>query len=323
MLWRDGIFDLSDSTLGSLIDRARRFDFAVLVFTPDDAIYQGDAVQKAARDNVVFELGLFMGILGRERAFFVFNEDDRPKMPSDLLGVTAATFRHRQDGNLQAAVRPACTRIIGALRTLGIRSCQLDLTLQKLGDNARSGYRIRHISFQNAVTFHCSDWASVSSSWAEGTLRVDKRYQTLLSEVYEFAKKSIFSTSIPLYRDMWKSESGRRILKTQQGNSKAKSTRVFVFDTRGDVTDEDERIFAQHHRHGIEVLLFFDDAWSLRFPASIGNDWTLVDDGDVIGVTLATGTTYEAEWYFGNMEKAQQFIIVCDQLRRSSETYRP
>ncbi len=320
-LWKDGFFELSNSTLGSLIDRALLFDFAVLIFTPDDPIHVGDAEHFAARDNVVFELGLFMGVLGQRRVFFVFNEDDKPKIPSDLAGVTAATYRKHVDGNLQAAIRPACVTIVNRLRAEGIRPRQLESTLRKLSDNARTGYRIPHRPLQDEVTFQCSELASMSTSWAEGQLRVAQRYQGVLAQVYELATKNIFSTSIPLYRNVWKSEAGYALLKLQQSNKNATSTRVFVFDRHDEVTDDDKKIFEQHRAHGIEVLLFFDEKWPLSFPASMGNDWTLVDDGEVIGVTLRTSDAYEAQWFFGNKVKGAQFCIQRDKLRLVSEKW--
>lgn len=40
----------------------------------------------AVRDNVLFEYGLFMGALGKERVCFVCK--DQPKVASDLKGIT-------------------------------------------------------------------------------------------------------------------------------------------------------------------------------------------------------------------------------------------
>jgi hypothetical protein len=67
------------------------YDFAVLVLTDDDQITCRKVTQASPRDNVVFELGLFMGALGRRRAFPLVAQtaDGAPKIPSDLLGNTA------------------------------------------------------------------------------------------------------------------------------------------------------------------------------------------------------------------------------------------
>jgi predicted nucleotide-binding protein len=42
-----------------------KFYFAVLVLTPDDLALKRAAVDQIARDNVLFEQGLFMGALSR------------------------------------------------------------------------------------------------------------------------------------------------------------------------------------------------------------------------------------------------------------------
>jgi predicted nucleotide-binding protein len=68
-----------------------------------------------ARDNVIFELGFFMGALGPERTFIVYSRDNSPTLPSDLAGVTVATFAERQDGNIDAAVGPASIQIKQAI----------------------------------------------------------------------------------------------------------------------------------------------------------------------------------------------------------------
>lgn len=61
-----------------------------------------------------------MGRLGRSRTFVVYDVADRIKIPSDLAGVTAATYvGNRADHNLIAAVSPACTPIRKAIRDLG------------------------------------------------------------------------------------------------------------------------------------------------------------------------------------------------------------
>ena len=37
------------------------YDFGIFVFTPDDETFVSGEVKHVARDNVVFELGLFVG----------------------------------------------------------------------------------------------------------------------------------------------------------------------------------------------------------------------------------------------------------------------
>lgn len=118
-VWNDGVFTLGSSFLESLIAALDRFDFAVVVMTPDDLTTSRNIERFSARDNVLFELGLFMGRLGRSRTFIVFNSDTGIRIPSDLSGITAATYRNRADANLRAALSPACHLIRTAMRDLG------------------------------------------------------------------------------------------------------------------------------------------------------------------------------------------------------------
>lgn len=121
-LWSQGVFGLSEGTLESLVDRSQDFDFAILVLTPDDLIESRTKRAAAPRDNVLFELGLFTGCLGRQRTFVVHDRTAGLKLPSDLAGVTAATFQPHAVENWLAALGPACTRMADSIRKLGPRT---------------------------------------------------------------------------------------------------------------------------------------------------------------------------------------------------------
>src|SRR3712207_8203503 len=60
---------------------------SVLVLTPDDLVQSRSADLSGPRDNIVFELGLFMGRLGRGRTFILQPASDgldRKKHTSEL-----------------------------------------------------------------------------------------------------------------------------------------------------------------------------------------------------------------------------------------------
>lgn len=69
-------------------------DFAVVLFTPDDMGYQvkqgPEYAKPRARQNVVLELGFFMGLLGRNRVAVLHTGD--LEMPSDYSGVLFITL---------------------------------------------------------------------------------------------------------------------------------------------------------------------------------------------------------------------------------------
>jgi hypothetical protein len=112
-LWNEGVFRLNASYLESLLRASSFFDFAILVFTPDDLLTSRSQTQSVPRDNVIFEHGLFLGRLGPNRAFIVCEETT--KVLSDYAGITIATYRKREDGNIVAAVGAACNRIRSAI----------------------------------------------------------------------------------------------------------------------------------------------------------------------------------------------------------------
>lgn len=115
-IWTQGVFGLSSANLESLEERLGQSDFAVLVVTPDDVTESRGSKSGSPRDNVIFELGLFMGALGRKRTFLVRPRKADIKIPSDLNGITAATYdENRSDGNLRAATGKACSDIKDAV----------------------------------------------------------------------------------------------------------------------------------------------------------------------------------------------------------------
>jgi Predicted nucleotide-binding protein containing TIR-like domain len=118
VVWTQGIFELSRSYLESLLEALEDTDFGLFIFGADDLIRIRDTEVPTARDNVVFELGLFTGRLGRDRTFILMPKSSVGfHLPTDLLGVSTATFQppSRPD-RLQAALGPACHDIRQAIR---------------------------------------------------------------------------------------------------------------------------------------------------------------------------------------------------------------
>jgi hypothetical protein len=72
-----------------------------------------DKMVAVARDNVIFELGLFIGRLGRNRVFFIAPRGSYDfHLPTDLLGVTSGDYDHtRSDQRWESALAPACNKI--------------------------------------------------------------------------------------------------------------------------------------------------------------------------------------------------------------------
>jgi hypothetical protein len=90
-------FNPGTSTLERLLELTREVDFAAFVFAQDDWTTSTPSVssqpgpgQASPRDNVVFEAGLFGGVLGMRRTFILHASG--AKLPSDLLGLTCVRY---------------------------------------------------------------------------------------------------------------------------------------------------------------------------------------------------------------------------------------
>jgi hypothetical protein len=122
VIWSQGVFGLSGGTLETLVAECDQFDFAVFVLSADDLIERREQSGNVPRDNVLFELGLFMGRLGRDRTFFVHCRTDKLLIPTDLAGVTAASYLPPSEPRyIHAALSVATSPILSAVQTLGLR----------------------------------------------------------------------------------------------------------------------------------------------------------------------------------------------------------
>jgi hypothetical protein len=90
-------FNPGTTTLERLVELAHEVDFAAFAFARDDwttisppATPSAASGQASPRDNVVFEAGLFGGVLGMRRTFILHASGS--KLPSDLLGLTSIRY---------------------------------------------------------------------------------------------------------------------------------------------------------------------------------------------------------------------------------------
>lgn len=116
-VWNQGVFKLSSNTLNDLLLAVSQSDFAIFVFNPDDVAIIRDQKHTTVRDNVVFELGLFIGKLGQNNVFYVIPENETIHLPTDLLGINPGKYNNkRSDGNLLAALGPFCNQVRSQLK---------------------------------------------------------------------------------------------------------------------------------------------------------------------------------------------------------------
>jgi predicted nucleotide-binding protein len=126
--WDQGVFHASSYTIPRLAQEASKADFAVLIATADDIVQSRGVERPAARDNIYFELGLFIGTLGLDRTYLM-SASPNLQLPSDLQGLTWLPYRARDDQNTRAAVNEATLGITGRISTLGRRSASAAMSL--------------------------------------------------------------------------------------------------------------------------------------------------------------------------------------------------
>jgi diguanylate cyclase (GGDEF)-like protein len=120
-LWPQSSVKPSGYTLDHLLEVLHHFDFGVFLLTPDDETDIRGEKFKVTRDNVILELGMFVGRLGRDRCFILSPRGEtKLRIPSDILGIETLSFdNNRSDGNWRAALGPAVNRIRKAIRKHG------------------------------------------------------------------------------------------------------------------------------------------------------------------------------------------------------------
>lgn len=124
-VWTQGTFKLSSYNIDSLVGMATSVDFSVFIFSPDDLSTIRDSNEKVVRDNVLFELGLFIGTIGKERCYIVKPREIKLHFPTDLIGITTTDYDpYRSDGSIESAMVYPCSQILLAIEQLGIRGVE-------------------------------------------------------------------------------------------------------------------------------------------------------------------------------------------------------
>jgi hypothetical protein len=159
-------FNPGTTTLDRLVELAHEVDFAAFVFARDDwtstsspASPATDTGQASPRDNVVFEAGLFGGVLGMRRTFILHARD--AKLPSDLLGLTSIRYG---DATTPAEVRVVNQKLRKAIEDEG-RVARIDglwwqFSLTELGSFEPSALSLLRISRDRdgALEVHGRSW---------------------------------------------------------------------------------------------------------------------------------------------------------------------
>lgn len=121
VMWSDDdskVFQLNSGTLDSLVKASRKFDYGILIATNDDTTNSRGKEQKSPRDNVIFEMGLFLGSLGFSRAFLLIEKNG--KLLSDFNGVTIPRFENNSK-SIKKAIDSICEDILKTKNSFNLK----------------------------------------------------------------------------------------------------------------------------------------------------------------------------------------------------------
>jgi predicted nucleotide-binding protein len=134
-------FNPGTTTLERLLELTREVDFAAMVFAQDDWTTNGqpassapESGQASPRDNVVFEAGLFGGVLGMRRTFIL--HANGAKLPTDLLGLTSIRYQGTTPAEIRVVNQKLRKAIEDECRVAGIEGSwwQYSLTERTPGE---------------------------------------------------------------------------------------------------------------------------------------------------------------------------------------------
>lgn len=112
ILWKGSdVWEPNKSTFDNLLRMAGYFDFGVFVATADDlTLTSSDKIVIEPRDNVILEMALFLGAMGRYKSFLLVEEGI--KLPTDFDGIFMPRFDPKDDKSIESA----CKELVNTIR---------------------------------------------------------------------------------------------------------------------------------------------------------------------------------------------------------------
>lgn len=111
-LWAEGeLWEPNESTFDNLLRMTGYFDFGVFVGTQDDLTLTSKGEYGfETRDNVILEMALFIGALGKKKSFLIVEKGlDKP---SDFNGIYMPEFSKDNIASIQQACKEIAVRIV-------------------------------------------------------------------------------------------------------------------------------------------------------------------------------------------------------------------
>jgi len=115
-IWTKGVFRTSPYAIESLEQQLDETDFAIVIATADDAVIPS---VNLAHDDIIFELGLAVGRLGRHRAFLLDpNKTGDIHLP-DASGLVSIPCRPARGQDFTTRLKKVCTHLRKVFSDIG------------------------------------------------------------------------------------------------------------------------------------------------------------------------------------------------------------
>lgn len=121
-IWSDEVFRASQYPIEALEQVLEESDFAIAIASPDDLVSVRNSQVMQPRDNVLVELGMSIGKLGRLRSMILVPRGEDVKLPSDFKGLTPITYQDGDPSKLSQLIGPACHQIRTTIRDHKVRT---------------------------------------------------------------------------------------------------------------------------------------------------------------------------------------------------------
>ena len=110
IMWNEpNIWQPNRSTFENLLRMVSYFDFGIFLATADDLTLTNEKIVIEPRDNVILEMALFCGAMGRDKSFLLVEEGI--KLPSDFSGIYMPRLKINDDNSIKSACDEYATKI--------------------------------------------------------------------------------------------------------------------------------------------------------------------------------------------------------------------
>lgn len=124
VLWSDDeIFPPGNYPIEDLRQQVALADFGIAIAQPDDIRRSRHKQTAVPRDNVIYEVGFFTSVLGRDRTLLLVPADEDVELPSDFKGLTPLKYSSPNDRvPISTVLAPTVRQIVKTVERLKVRS---------------------------------------------------------------------------------------------------------------------------------------------------------------------------------------------------------